>query len=160
MSDKSISSGWEKLAESIWMFRDSCNVYAVAGPEGLLVINAGTGRWLDELGGLPGPVKALACTHFFRDHFAGAAEAARRGIAVYAPYWEQEQFADPLGLFQRRRPSSSMTMCGTSLRPLNRLPFHPGCGIGIPFAGEVLVVVLKRRDERHLFISPAAPPAA
>lgn len=102
MSDKSISSGWEKLAESIWMFRDSCNVYAVAGPEGLLVINAGTGRWLDELGGLPGPVKALACTHFFRDHSAGAAEAARRGIAVYAPYWEQEQFADPLGLFKRR----------------------------------------------------------
>jgi glyoxylase-like metal-dependent hydrolase (beta-lactamase superfamily II) len=77
-------------------------VYALAAPRGIVVINAGTGYWLDQLDELPGEVQALLCTHFFRDHTAGAAEAARRSIPVYAPYWEQEQFTDPLGLFQRR----------------------------------------------------------
>jgi glyoxylase-like metal-dependent hydrolase (beta-lactamase superfamily II) len=93
---------WQKVTESIWVFEDSCLVYAVKAPEGLIIINAGTGRWLAHLDELPGEVKALLCTHFFRDHSAGAAGAARRLIPIYAPYWEQEQFTDPLGLFQRR----------------------------------------------------------
>ena len=93
---------WQKVCEDIYLYSDSCNVYAVAAPEGMVVVNAGTGQWLDHLAELPKPVRAVACTHFFRDHSAGAARAARQGIAVYAPYWEQEQFADPLGLFQRR----------------------------------------------------------
>lgn len=94
--------GWKKVTESVWVFPDSCSVYAVAAPEGMVVINAGTGEWLTHVGELPAPVRALACTHFFRDHSAGAAKAARRGIPVYAPYWEREQFADAPGLFQRR----------------------------------------------------------
>jgi glyoxylase-like metal-dependent hydrolase (beta-lactamase superfamily II) len=93
---------WQKVREDTYLYQDSCNVYAVAAPEGMVVLNAGTGQWLDHLAELPKPVRAVACTHFFRDHSAGAARAARQGIAVYAPYWEQEQFADPLGLFQRR----------------------------------------------------------
>ena len=94
---------WQKVTTSVWLFRDSCNIYAVAGPDGMIVINAGTGLWLEHLDELPAPVRAVLCTHFFRDHSAGAVEAARRGIEIRAPYWEQEQFADPLGLFQRRK---------------------------------------------------------
>jgi len=90
------------VIESVWLFEDSCSVYAVVAPQGLVVINAGTGQWLDHLSELPGEVQAVLCTHFFRDHTAGAAAASRRSIPIYAPYWEQEQFADPLGLFQRR----------------------------------------------------------
>lgn len=93
---------WEQLSPSVWLFPDSCNVYAVLAPEGMLVINAGTGGWLAFREELPAPVRALACTHFFRDHTAGAVAAARLGIPVFAPYWEQEQFADATGLFQRR----------------------------------------------------------
>ena len=93
---------WEQLSASVWRFADSCQVYALAAPEGMVLINAGTGAWLDCLHQLPAPARALACTHFFRDHSAGAADAARQGIAVYAPYWEQEQFMDAPGLFQRR----------------------------------------------------------
>lgn len=94
---------WQAVMKSVWLFRDSCNVYAVAGPDGMIVINAGTGLWLEHLDELPAPVRSVLCTHFFRDHSAGAVEAARRGIEIRAPYWEQEQFADPLGLFQRRK---------------------------------------------------------
>jgi glyoxylase-like metal-dependent hydrolase (beta-lactamase superfamily II) len=93
---------WEKIQDSLWVFRDSCNVYAVQGPSGIVLVNAGSGKWLDYMGELPSAIRSVACTHFFRDHTAGAAIAAERGIDVYAPYWEKEQFSDPLGLFQRR----------------------------------------------------------
>jgi len=93
---------WKTIAESLWMYEDSCNVYAVKGSSGIVVINAGTGEWLKHVNELPNKVTAVLCTHFFRDHSAGAAKAARRGIQIYAPYWEQEQFSDPTGLFQRR----------------------------------------------------------
>ena len=33
----------------------------------------------------------LACTHFFRDHSAGAANAARQGIPVYVPEGERDE---------------------------------------------------------------------
>ena len=66
-----------------------------------IFINAGTGEWLNFLGELPGGVEAVLCTHYFRDHSAGAGPAADRGIAVYAPYWEREAFIDPAGRFQR-----------------------------------------------------------
>ena len=93
---------WEKISASVWRYKDSCNVYALAAPNGMVLINAGTGAWLTACNELPAPVRVLACTHFFRDHTAGAAAASRQGIAVYAPYWEKEQFTDAPGLFQRR----------------------------------------------------------
>jgi glyoxylase-like metal-dependent hydrolase (beta-lactamase superfamily II) len=93
---------WKTIAGSLWMYEDSCNVYAARGPSGIVVINAGTGEWIKHLNELPNKVTAVLCTHFFRDHSAGAAKAARKGFKIYAPYWEQEQFSDPLGLFQRR----------------------------------------------------------
>ncbi len=97
-----VPTAWEPVTDDVRMFRDSCRVYAVRGSDGMVIVNAGTGAWLDHVGELPGPVAAVVCTHFFRDHSAGAAEAARRGIPVHAPWWEREPFADPLGLFQRR----------------------------------------------------------
>ncbi len=42
------------------------------------------------------------CTHFFRDHAAGAAEATRRGIPLYVPAGEREIFADPGRHFRQR----------------------------------------------------------
>ena len=47
--------GWKILTDEIWMFQDSCNVYAVTGPEGVLIIDAGTGAWLDAIDSLQFP---------------------------------------------------------------------------------------------------------
>jgi glyoxylase-like metal-dependent hydrolase (beta-lactamase superfamily II) len=94
--------GWQILTDEIWMFQDSCNVYAVTGPEGVLIIDAGTGAWLDEVDSLPGPPVALLLTHFFRDHTAGAAQAARQGIPVYVPEYEFDILTNPLQHFQER----------------------------------------------------------
>ena len=38
---------WERVSESVWSYPDSCRVYAVRAPEGMVVVNAGTGRWLE-----------------------------------------------------------------------------------------------------------------
>lgn len=88
---------WESVLPGVWRFRDSCNVYAVGGPAGLLIINAGTGRWLN--GELPGKPVALALTHYFRDHAAGA---ARAGLPVFAPEYEAGILRDPAEHFRRR----------------------------------------------------------
>src|SRR5579871_6841896 len=76
---------WTEVLPGVWRFRESCSVYAVEGPEGMLIVNAGTGRWLADLDRLPKPPAVLAGTHYFRDHSAGAAAAARAGIPVYVP---------------------------------------------------------------------------
>ena len=95
-------TAWANVVEGVLLFRDSCNVYAVVGPDGVLVVDAGSGRWLKHLDELPAPPTALACTHFFRDHAAGAAAAARAGIPVHVPEVELPLFTDPLLHFQQR----------------------------------------------------------
>jgi glyoxylase-like metal-dependent hydrolase (beta-lactamase superfamily II) len=93
---------WSEVARGVWLFRDSCNVYAISGPEGALIVNAGTGRWLAHLDELPATVAALACTHFFRDHSAGALAASEAGIPIYVPAGERAIFADPVQHFRQR----------------------------------------------------------
>jgi glyoxylase-like metal-dependent hydrolase (beta-lactamase superfamily II) len=68
----------------------------------MLLVNAGTGAWLSHLEELPAPPVALACTHHFRDHAAGAARAAEAGIPVYVPEGEEALFADPAQHFRER----------------------------------------------------------
>jgi glyoxylase-like metal-dependent hydrolase (beta-lactamase superfamily II) len=77
-------------------------VYTVIGPDGALIVDAGTGAWLDHVAELPKPPVALVCTHFFRDHSAGAARAARLGIPVYVPEGERAIFTDPAQHFRQR----------------------------------------------------------
>lgn len=95
--------GWEQILPDVLRWRDSCNVYAVLGSESALIVDAGTGEWLrDGLRQLPVPPAALLATHYFRDHAAGAADAAKAGIPVYVPEGELAIFADPDQHFRRR----------------------------------------------------------
>jgi glyoxylase-like metal-dependent hydrolase (beta-lactamase superfamily II) len=95
---------WQQIMPGVLMWPDSCNVYAITGPDGVLVVDAGTGEWIDHVGELPARPVALACTHFFRDHSAGARRAAEElGIPVFVPEREHELFADPLEHFRGRK---------------------------------------------------------
>ena len=40
---------WKPVLPNVYLFPDSCNVYAIVGPDGVLIVDAGTGRWLDHL---------------------------------------------------------------------------------------------------------------
>ena len=93
---------WREVIPGVYCYEDSCNVYAVQGSEGMLVIDAGTGRWLGCVSELPAPPAALALTHYFRDHAAGAVPAAARGIPVYVPEHERAVLADPGQHFRAR----------------------------------------------------------
>src|ERR1041384_6497839 len=93
---------WNLVLPGVWLFRDSCNVYAVEGPDGMVLVNAGTGRWLDALGALPKKPVALLCTHYFRDHSAGALLASRAGIPIHVPAYERAIFADSAEFFRTR----------------------------------------------------------
>jgi glyoxylase-like metal-dependent hydrolase (beta-lactamase superfamily II) len=93
---------WEAVLPGCWRFRDSCNVYALDAGESIVIVDAGTGAWLAHVHELPGAVRTVLCTHYFRDHSAGAAEAARRGIDVLVPETEREFFVDAPERFRRR----------------------------------------------------------
>jgi glyoxylase-like metal-dependent hydrolase (beta-lactamase superfamily II) len=95
--------GWQPVLAGIEVFQDSCNVYAVAGPEGTVFVNAGTGHWLDGVPARFQPPWTLLCTHYFRDHSAGAARASRMGFDVRVPTGEAEIFADPVQHFRERQ---------------------------------------------------------
>ena len=43
------SSAWQKIHPQLFLLQDSCNVYALQGPEGTLLLNAGTGLAADQL---------------------------------------------------------------------------------------------------------------
>lgn len=93
---------WKFVLPNVLQFADSCNVYALIGPEGSVIVNAGTGAWLDHVAELPQPPSALLLTHYFRDHAAGAVKAARAGIPVYVPEGEQAILTDPVQHFRER----------------------------------------------------------
>jgi glyoxylase-like metal-dependent hydrolase (beta-lactamase superfamily II) len=111
-----------EVLPDVFCFPDSCNVYAVIGPEGALIVDAGTGRWLDAARALPTPVVALACTHYFRDHSAGATKAAHQGIPVYVPEGERELFADPELHFLRRETYVIYTNTWDQFAPIEAVP--------------------------------------
>ncbi len=93
---------WKRISDGLWQFRDSCIVYALDTGEQTLIINSGTGAWLNQIDSLPHPPVAVALTHAFRDHSEGAIRAARQGIAVWAPRWERELLEDAPSHFARR----------------------------------------------------------
>ena len=94
---------WNEVLPGLWRFVDSCNVYAVLAPDGMLIIDAGTGRWLDHVDQLPAQPAALLLTHYYRDHSAGALRTARAGIPVYAGEHDRDKYIDPAQHFRERR---------------------------------------------------------
>lgn len=97
-----MNRAWKQILPDVYQFPDSCNVYAVVGPEGSVIVDAGTGDWLEHLGNLPKPPVALVLTHYFRDHAAGAVRAAQAGIPVYVPAGERAILSDPGQHFRER----------------------------------------------------------
>nr|QXO96910.1 carbamate hydrolase [Agrobacterium sp.] len=94
-SDNAKIPKWTRIADDVFWFRDSCNVYALIGSSGSVIVDAGTGTWLEHIDQLPQPPVALLCTHFFRDHSEGAVYASRVGIDVFVPEIEEDIFVDP-----------------------------------------------------------------
>jgi glyoxylase-like metal-dependent hydrolase (beta-lactamase superfamily II) len=95
--------GWTLVLPSVEIYRDSCNVYAISHAGGTAFVNAGAGQWLAALPPRFRRPHALLCTHYFRDHAAGAARAAEMGMRVIVPAGELEIFQDPGQHFRERK---------------------------------------------------------
>jgi glyoxylase-like metal-dependent hydrolase (beta-lactamase superfamily II) len=117
------AEAWQRLEENVFIFRDSCNVYAVQGPEGVVLVNAGTGRAAEHLGGLgePGNVTVLL-THHFRDHSDGAIRLHAAGAEVLGNYWDQEYYLDPEQHFRERQTWNSYDNRWDRFAPVRPLP--------------------------------------
>ena len=64
---------WIKIRENLFAYQDSCRVYAVRGPSGTVLVNAGTGRCAKHLSEITvGGALTGVLTHHFRDHTDGA----------------------------------------------------------------------------------------
>mgnify|MGYP002336317722 CR=1 FL=1 len=87
-----------------------------------MIVDAGTGAWLDAPGELPGEIVALLCTHYFRDHAAGAFRAAAVGIPVYVPEGERELFEEPALHFLRRESFVAYTNTWDHFAPIAPVP--------------------------------------
>ena len=114
---------WESLVESIYLFRDSCNVYAVQAPEALIVINAGTGRASANLKAIAHdrPVFVLL-THHFRDHTDGAIRFKEAGATILCPYWEKDYLLDPEQHFRERQTWNSYDNRWDRFSPVRPIP--------------------------------------
>lgn len=115
---------WSEICDDVWLFRDSCNVYAVAGADGCLLINAGTGAAADHLDELPCAIDRLhlLLTHHFRDHSAGAARFKARGATIYGPYWDQQHLLDPDQHFRERQIWNSYDNRWDRFSPIEPVP--------------------------------------
>ena len=82
-----------RIADQLYLVRDTCNVYVLSsGPEAVL-IDFGSGDLLDQLSeiGVEGVTDVLM-THHHRDQGQGLARAVQAGIRIWVPHTEQELF--------------------------------------------------------------------
>ncbi|MCZ6680924.1 MAG: MBL fold metallo-hydrolase [Candidatus Poribacteria bacterium] len=117
------TSSWERIQDSVFLFRDSCHVYAVQGPEGTVLINAGTGLAAEHLEEIVqnGPATVLL-THHFRDHTDGAIRLHQAGAKIVGPYWDQEYLLDPDQHFRERQIWNSYDNRWDRFSPVRPIP--------------------------------------
>ena len=114
---------WEKIRDNLLLFRDSCHVYAVRGPTGTVLVNAGTGRCADHLAEIAaGGSLTVVLTHHFRDHTDGALRLREAGAEILGPYWDQEYLIDPEQHFRERQVWNSYDNRWDRFAPIRPLP--------------------------------------
>ncbi len=114
---------WETVFDGLWLFRDSCNVYALRTDDGLTVVNAGTGAAADTVAQLgAGSVRQVLLTHHFRDHTDGAVRFKKLGARVFGPYWEREYLIDPEQHWRERQTWNSYDNRWDRYSPVRRIP--------------------------------------
>ena len=85
----------EKLSPSLYLFRDTCNVYVIRDGHRALLIDFGTGAVLDELADIGvSQVDWILHTHHHRDQCQGDHLANERRIPLAVPAHELPYFEE------------------------------------------------------------------
>jgi len=117
-----VADNWRQVTSDVERVLDSCNVYAVRCRQGTLFVNAGTGAWLEAIPDRFSPPHVMLLTHYFRDHSAGAAKAARLGMTVFAPAGEEEILVDPVQHFSERPSYVDYENVWETFAPIEPIP--------------------------------------
>lgn len=112
---------WKPIEDDVWVLDDSCRVYAVQGPDGIVIVNAGTGQAAEHLSAATGSVDVLL-THHFRDHADGAIRLHAAGAEVWANAWDSEYYLDPEQHFRERLTWNSYDNRWDRFAPIRPLP--------------------------------------
>ena len=83
----------QRLSESLWLFRDTANVYIVRRGTHCLLVDFGAGDALEQLDDLEiETVDWIVHTHHHRDQAQGDERAVERGISIAVPAHERHLF--------------------------------------------------------------------
>jgi len=94
----------ERLSDSLYLFRDTCNVYLLKDGERGLLVDFGSGAVLEHLGAAGvTKVEWLLHTHHHRDQCQGDHRAAEARIPIAVPSHEHHYFADAENFWRNRR---------------------------------------------------------
>jgi glyoxylase-like metal-dependent hydrolase (beta-lactamase superfamily II) len=98
----------EQLSESLFRFRDTCNVFVLRGGKEAVLIDFGSGDVLDELATI-GVERAtdLLVTHHHRDQVQGLGRAVEAGVRIWVPLVEQDLVAGVEEHWQARELANS-----------------------------------------------------
>jgi glyoxylase-like metal-dependent hydrolase (beta-lactamase superfamily II) len=82
-----------RIADQLYLFRDTCNVYVLRSGADAVLVDFGSGDVLDHLAeiGLE-RVTDVLMTHHHRDQGQGLARAVQDGIRIWVPHTEQDLF--------------------------------------------------------------------
>src|SRR5262245_13184700 len=93
-----------RLSEHLYQLADTCNVYVLVDGEAALVIDAGSGAVLDQLGELGVKrVEWVLHTHHHRDQCWGTPRLREHGTRVAVPEYERHLFDQAEVYWQTRR---------------------------------------------------------
>lgn len=101
----------EQLAPDLYLFRDTCYVYALVGSKRTILVDFGSGDILEAVGafGLP-PVSDVLMTHHHRDQGQGLARAVEAGARIWVPHAEQDLFHGVAAHWQAREIRNNYNM--------------------------------------------------
>jgi len=98
------ASQLEKITDNLYRLEDTCNVYLIRDGGRAVLIDFGSGKILDYLGGLGvTQVDWILHTHHHRDQCQGDQLAAERKIPIAVPAHERHLFADAENFWRNRR---------------------------------------------------------
>ena len=99
-----VPAGLREVAQGVYLYKDTCNVYAIVRGKRAILIDFGSGAILKELQSLGvEQVSWVLQTHFHRDHTQGSALARARGIRLAVPEAERKYFEAVESLWDAKR---------------------------------------------------------
>jgi glyoxylase-like metal-dependent hydrolase (beta-lactamase superfamily II) len=82
-----------RIADSLYLFRDTCNVYVLCSGREAVLVDFGSGDVLDHLAEIGvDRITDVMMTHHHRDQGQGLPRAVQAGIRIWVPHTEQDLF--------------------------------------------------------------------